>query len=313
MSNRRQLGSAAILNGKEVKWAGANYGWQSPASFTKLKQQNKLPKPQPVDKLGEVLNSYLGHLGRDTVNRVRNLRAEAALRGNERSRVNPKNISNDNGTVTRRISSGGLTTEGYNYLADDPEFPNARDHGVNFHRETGDYETQYRGRTDSRPEVNKVRQANLKYQLGDFIDDMNDRDVLQVHAYDGDGKGKSRAGLYQRATKGALRQDPNGIPGELSMSRGSNGTFVTNEGVDVKFNPKDLKKPLTKLAAGQLIKGVVQHPVAKAAVNIDEFIGALAGTRPSEAIGEAHRQMNTRSIEERLKKGERFINPNLSF
>ena len=34
----RQPGTNAVLNGKEVKWGGQNYGWQSPASFKKLEQ-----------------------------------------------------------------------------------------------------------------------------------------------------------------------------------------------------------------------------------------------------------------------------------
>jgi hypothetical protein len=312
MSNRRRLGISAKLNGKEVKWAGSNYGWQSPASFNKLKQQNKLPSPsKPVDKVEDMLFNYLAPLGRETVKRVRNLRAEAALRGNERSKANPKNTHVDNsGTVTRRMSSGGLTTEGYNYPAGDAEFPNARDHGVNFHRETKDIYTQYSARTDSRPEVNKVRQANIKYQLGDFIGDMNDRDILEVSPYDNDGKGKARAALYGRQTNGALKPNENG---NLSMSRGSNGTFVDPDGYNVKFDPNDLKKPLKDLAAGAITRRLLAHPAAQAALTADEVIGGMTGKRPSAAIGEAHRQMNTRSIEERLKKGERFINPDLRF
>jgi hypothetical protein len=34
----RQPGTNAVLNGKEVKWGGQNYGWQSPESFKKLEQ-----------------------------------------------------------------------------------------------------------------------------------------------------------------------------------------------------------------------------------------------------------------------------------
>jgi hypothetical protein len=318
MSNRRKLGIAAKLNGKEVKWAGSDYGFQSPASFNKLKQQNKLPKP-PSDKLGDALNAYLGHLGRDTIQRVRNLRAEAALRGNERSKADPKNIQVDKyGTITRRMSAGGLTTQGYSY----PEtFPDGSGdyniHGINFNRETKDF-TLYDARTDSRPEVNKVRQANIKYQLGDFLDAMQPDDVLESNVYNDDGKGRGRAGLYSRQTNGAvapqLNTDGSWDESSITTQRADKTTWRSgNSNKTVKFNPNDLKKPLKNLAAGAIVKRLVQHPVAQAAVTVDEVIGGMTGKRPSATTIEAHRQMNTRSIEERLKKGERFINPNLRF
>lgn len=43
----RPVGSKAVLNGKPVVWGGDNYGWQSPASFSKIPQQPAAAASRP--------------------------------------------------------------------------------------------------------------------------------------------------------------------------------------------------------------------------------------------------------------------------
>lgn len=43
----RPVGSRAVLNGKPVVWGGDNYGWQSPASFSKIPQQPAAAASRP--------------------------------------------------------------------------------------------------------------------------------------------------------------------------------------------------------------------------------------------------------------------------
>lgn len=49
----RPLGSRARLRGRNVVWAGSSYGWQSAASFEKLRKEDRLPRPDTGQPLGE--------------------------------------------------------------------------------------------------------------------------------------------------------------------------------------------------------------------------------------------------------------------
>ncbi|QIN97223.1 hypothetical protein [Synechococcus phage S-H25] len=52
----RPIGTKATLNGKEVYWCGMNYGWQSKASYDKLKSTGVLEGMQPEMAEGGFLN-----------------------------------------------------------------------------------------------------------------------------------------------------------------------------------------------------------------------------------------------------------------
>ena len=292
---QRAIGTKATLNGKPVYWSGDDHGWQSSGSHLKLKAAGKFKEPNVLDRIGGLINGYLQPLGSSQPRHQRNKRAEAALRANERSKANPKNTSVDKyGTITRRMSAGGMTPQGYSY----PEkFPDTdldyNIHGLNFNRETKSLATMYDARTDSRPEANKVRRANVGYQLGDFLDAMQPDDVLETSVYSGDGKGRGRAGLYSKQTNGAVapQLDLDGTWDESSLmtQRADKTTWRSGNSDDtVQFNPKDLQKPLQNLAAGSIVRRLVTHPAAQAALTADEVIGGITGTRPSKAIADAH-------------------------
>lgn len=67
----RPIGSTAKLNGKTVRWAGDEYGWQSPASYSKLEKQGqfKLGRKE-LDALGRYLGPLAQHVA-DFQQRVR--------------------------------------------------------------------------------------------------------------------------------------------------------------------------------------------------------------------------------------------------
>ena len=61
----RAYGVTATLGGKKVRWAGYEYGWQSPASYTKLEAKGQF-------KLGrkelDALTRYLGPIAQTVGN-----------------------------------------------------------------------------------------------------------------------------------------------------------------------------------------------------------------------------------------------------
>ena len=53
----KALGQQAVLNGKPVKWAGDDYGWQSPGSYSQLEQSGQLALGSSiVRRLGQGMN-----------------------------------------------------------------------------------------------------------------------------------------------------------------------------------------------------------------------------------------------------------------
>ena len=310
---QRAIGTKATLNGKPVYWSGDDHGWQSSASHLKLKAAGKFNEPNVLDRIGGLINSYLQPLGSSQPRHQRNRRAEAALRKNQ-GNAEFSGWDNPDGSTTRIQGSGGLksfstskpTGEGF-YLsdikgtipykagreADADGFFETREHDISFYRDTRD-ENAWNARTDKRKDANAVRQANIKWQMGELMDDMATSDELKISVADGDGKGTKRAGMYTRATNKALQPvyDGDYFTGKLETSRGTQDFW--SKGLDpdeskaVRFKPSDLKKPLEQLAAGSIVRRLITHPAAQAALTADEVIGGITGTRPSKAIADEH-------------------------
>ena len=320
---QRAIGTKATLNGKPVYWSGDDHGWQSSGSHLKLKAAGKFNEPNALERIGGLINGYLQPLGSSQPKHVRNKRAEAALRANQRAAEWGGQEFSDGSTQRTFQGAGGLksystskpTGEGF-YLNDlqgltpytagreaDPDgfFP-TKEHGISFYRETKD-DNAWEARTDSRPAANKVRQANIKWQMGELMDDIATGDELKISVADGDGKGTKRAGLYSRQTNKALQPiyDDDYFTGKLQTKRGvedfwSKGQDTSNESA-VRFKPSNLKKPLEELAKGTIVRRLVTNPYLQGALTADEVIGGITGTRPSKAIADAHIKAMTKYFE----------------
>lgn len=59
----RPIGSASVLRGRRVQWAGPGWRWQSPASFERLKRTGKLNRSIFSDPIG-VIGNELRYIGR---------------------------------------------------------------------------------------------------------------------------------------------------------------------------------------------------------------------------------------------------------
>lgn len=59
----RAFGTPAVLNGKDVKWGGVDYGWQSPASFSTIEPPPPAPEPQPQNAVSRFAGKVFGLFG----------------------------------------------------------------------------------------------------------------------------------------------------------------------------------------------------------------------------------------------------------
>jgi hypothetical protein len=109
-------------------------------------------------------------------------------------------------------------------------------------------------------------------------------------------------------TNGALKALDDGGFDVIRTRRLSNTQWRNMLDEKKTFDPKELTKDLTKLAAGQITRRL-SHPAIQAAVLADDAVRGLTGKSVSERVGEGYRQTVSDSIKKRLKNGERFILP----
>lgn len=272
-----------------------------------------LPKiPASIRKrLEEGLNKFTAPLQTNSVQHQRNKRAEAALRSVSkplnREAVDP---------ITNRVSSkaGGLESYAYQSPEVNSKLKTRTAHELGFRRNnTVDPYSAYDARTDSRPGPAAVRRANIKAQIGRLMDEVKVGDRIEASAFDGDGRQSGRASMYKRVTQGALTANDDDY---MSASRMKNNVWTSSTNQNGKgsrnlkqWDPSTLGNDLKKLAAGQIVRRLVQHPVAQAAITADEVIGGVTGVKPSEKVGEEFRKTTEASIRERLKRGQRFGSP----
>ena len=104
-----KVGQSATLNGKKVVWSGQNYGWQSPASHTKLKDQGKFKTgAQALDRLGNAIPKPVRGAANEIKNRLANGYIQPANKGpNATDRLLQK--VSDKANIDRRIVDGAAT------------------------------------------------------------------------------------------------------------------------------------------------------------------------------------------------------------
>ena len=274
--------------------------------------KGKPPTPQAIlERLQQGLNKFTQPLQANAIKHKRNKRAEAHQR-----RIDNKPLTREFvDPITNRVGSKSGGLEAYTYQS--PEV-NSRSktrtaHELGFKRDTADPYEAYTARTDSRPEVAATRRAAIKSHIGRLLNQVEVGDRLYADSYDGDGKDVQRSKMYQRATKGALTADEFGYQ---SASRMRNNNWVSSTNQNGKgsrnikhWDPSRLGDDLKNLAKGKILKLLFQHPAAQAAINADEIIGGVTGTRPSEKVGQEFRNATEKAILERLKKGQRFGSP----
>jgi hypothetical protein len=262
----------------------------------------------------------------------RNLRAEAALRSNQRQENKPATPNKYNPNASQRsIKSGGLESNAHRVQEPGSkitidgkvvhETPGNTSHGISFYRDTFDEGDGLKPRQNISPQNAKVRIENLKYQLGTLLSEVQPGDRVHADPITSPNGRNPRAALYDRATKGALasKTEDYGTPGrpeiyaEIDSTRNANNQWRNIKGQKVQFDPETLKQGLKDLAKGKItgavVRSVIQHPIGQAIVLGDEVIGGITGERPSERIGRGHRQTIEKNIRERLKNGDRFFNP----
>ena len=88
---------------------------------------------------------------------------------------------------------------------------------------------------------------------------------------------------------------------EIRAGRGYGNDWVNpaNKG-PVNFNPNDLKKPLTDMAAKSIVKRLA-GPYAQAAMFVDDTVAGMTGHRPSQKIKEGFEDTIQKNIQKRLK------------
>ena len=247
----------------------------------------------------------------------RNKRAEAILRRLQKEEKKP---TVKEGKYIRRstIKAGGISSS-------DSVFKDEwgrKTHDLEFGRENTPDRDPYKRRKNLSKDNAKVRQANIKYQMGSQIDAIPEGDVIEAQPVnENPDKPNARARIYDRETKGALKGKKAWITKdiateEINTRKLSKDTYRNAKGETVKFDPKSLKEPLKNLAKGTAVSAIVKRlagPWGQAAMFADDTIEGITGKRPSKEITKGHKKAMEKMIKERLEKGERFIDPGLRF
>ena len=195
---------------------------------------------------------------------------------------------------TRMIGSKGTSLEG------------RKIHDLEFHRDTLRKDDSYEPRKNISPKNAKLRQANVKFQTGQLLNEVRSGEVVEAQPVESQSGKNPRARIYDRMTKGALKSQRIKSDGfsydQIMAGRGDGDDWINsaNKGKVVKFNPNDLKKPLMDMAAKSIAKRLA-GPQVQAAMFVDDTVAGMTGHRPSEKIKEGFEDTIRKNIEKRMK------------
>ena len=251
--------------------------------------------------------------------KVRNKRAEALLRTLKRSpNVEQPHKALRSPVAKQRVLRAGGIESTASRMKGRSKF-NTDIHDLEFHRVTADPGDSYEPRKNISKSNAKLRQDNIKYQMGQLMDEVKYKDTIEAQPIESESGRNPRARMYDRLTKGALKSQKRQLTKNYSMDeinavRGEGNDWINpaNKGKVVKFDPKELKKPLIEAAKGKIISRLA-GPQVQAAMMADELAGAALGERPSVTVGKGFKKYKKKEIEERLKRGERVIPMGLAF
>ena len=202
-----------------------------------------------------------------TTGTKRNKRAEATLR----------TLKSQKGQPIK--GAGGLMSGRRIY--DMPGQPGHSVHDLEFGRRTNSGEDFAPRKTGSKENA-ALRRAAIAYQMGEHLREIPVGDGVQATPLNSErgNKHNARARIYDRMTKGALKSklDDGGFGYIRSLKLGKKKWFNV-EGETIKFNPKELKSGLLKLAAGEAVRrhgrvpsGGIVPAEAQVATDLDQQI-----------------------------------------
>jgi len=274
------------------------------AKFLKKQLKNSVAPLQPLQT--------------NVIKHVRNIKAEAILRRlkKEEALPQPPRPKGNNG-VTRSVNAAGVGSYSNRTVHDlDPERLN---HSLSFARNnTVDEYDSLEPRKNISPDKAKLRQANIKYQNGILLNEVQPGDKVTATPITSENGRNPRAAMYDRMTKGALKskvenlgtKDNPYFAAEIKSSRGGNNRWTNALGERKTFDPNSLKKPLEDLAKGSIVKRLVgANPYIQGAMLVNDVVGQATGTKPSDKVQQEFLKATANSIEERMKRGQRFSTP----
>jgi hypothetical protein len=191
-------------------------------------------------------------------------------------------------------------------------------HELSFRRDTFDRRESLDPPTRKiTPQQRQLREANVKYQNGLLLEEVKPADNVTAEPIASDNGRNSRARIYDRMSKGALKahiidygtKDQPYQAATINSHRGSNNRWTNILDQKVTWDPKELKGDLTKLAAGTIVRRLAGHPLAQAALVANDAVKVATGKSATEHVGEGYRNTTAAAIQERLKKGQRFTTP----
>lgn len=107
-----KIGQSATLNGKKVVWSGQNYGYQSPATHNKLKDQGKFKTgAQALDRLGNAIPKPVKDVANEVKKRLANGPIQPVNAGYKGTNATDRVLQSvsDKTNVDRRIVDGAAT------------------------------------------------------------------------------------------------------------------------------------------------------------------------------------------------------------
>lgn len=245
----------------------------------------------------------------------RNKRAEAVLRRLKRQEKNKEQPHSKykNVATERTLKAGGLQSSATRLKGKGvPSVKGSDLHNLEFSRDTFEPGDSYEPRKNLSPKNAKLRQDNIKYQMGQLMDEVKTGDIIEAQPIESESGRNPRARMYDRMTKGALKSSDRQLTKNYSMkevkaARGQGNDWINpaNKGKVVKFDPKSLKKPLQDATVRAITKRFA-HPVIQGAMMLDDASAAVTdGKKVSGIAKELFDKHAKPAILKRLKKGMR--------
>ena len=248
-----------------------------------------------------------------------NRRAQAILRklqrqGSGKVEQHPtyKNAS------SRTISAGGIKSADNSVknkqsgvVSHDLEFSRSQAVG---NPEGGTY-PEYEPRKNISKENARLRQANIKYQQGELMNQVPVGDDVVAQPVESPSGRNPRARLYDRMTKGALKPTTTyyGDNSQYSLQEikatKQAGNMWDNKAnpKPVNFDPKSLQADLKGMAARKAV-AFLGGPIVSGIQTADSAIHAATGQRPSEHVAKGFFDSMRKAVQAYQSKGHKTFN-----